>query len=224
MRLVALLFFGLAACGEPPLAPQQDPASASRDDAKPPAPELPDSVPAPADGEPIVRLAKVVEVLDGAPRYTFARMDACGSEAWVAGPKVEMTVGQTAEMKGGQGMVDFKSEALGRTFPELLMVDAWRATETEPQCGPPPAPLRFGEIVELHNTEAYTIVELSFCGAKTWVSAPARKGLEVGGLVGTPIGYESTNFYSSSLERSFDQLFMVEWIKKAKSLPPCPPQ
>lgn len=221
MRLVALLCLGLAACGEPPVAPQQDPAPASKDGAQPPAGEHPNQ---PAPDVAPVRLAKVVEVLNGAPRYTFARMDACGAEAWVAGPKVEMTVGQTAEMQGGQGMVDFKSEALNRTFPELLMVDGWRATEAEPSCGPPPAPLRFGKIVQLHTTEAYTITELAFCGTNTWVAAPNRKGLEVGGLVGTPMGYESKNFYSSSLERSFEQLFMVEWIKKAKSLPACPPQ
>ena len=45
-------------------------------------------------------MAKVVEVLP-AGEYTIARMDACGVEAWTAGPPTELTVGQTVEMPTG---------------------------------------------------------------------------------------------------------------------------
>jgi hypothetical protein len=218
----ALFLFGLAACGEPPVAPREDPAPTTRVDAAPAEAPTPPTE-APPVAEP-TRKATVLEVLDAAERYTFARMDACGAEAWVAGPKVEMTVGQHVEMKGGQGMTDFRSDALDRTFDQLLMVDAWRAVEEAPSCTPaPPAePLRFGRIVELHETPSYSILELEHCGERVWVAGPGRDDLAVGTEVGMPLGDRTTSFHAQSVGRTFDELFLVPWIKKAKALPACP--
>lgn len=223
----------LFACGEPPVAPQEDPSRSARP-AEAPAESVPDSdvkTEAPsADASPAApsRVARVLEVLQESPHYTYARMDACGQEAWVAGPRAEMEVGQVLEMEGGQGLVDFESKDLGRTFDALLMVDAWRLSEKEPQCGaappaePPGEALRFGTIKQILGASSYTYLELDVCGETVWVAGPERKDLEEGGLVGTPVGMENPTFYSKSLNMTFEPIYFVDWIKRARSLPPCP--
>ncbi|MCB9668937.1 MAG: hypothetical protein H6736_05550 [Alphaproteobacteria bacterium] len=210
----------LTACGEPPVAPQAQPA---------PAEPAAKSAPASEATGP-VRVAKVLEVIQEAPDYTYARMDACGQEAWVAGPKVSMEVGQAVEMVGGQGMAGFESAALNRTFDALLMVDGWRLSNTEPVCeaagqpgDAPGEPLRFGSVKQILGASSYTFLELDVCGETVWIAGPERKDIEVGGLVATPLGMENREFYSKSLNMKFDPIYFVNTIKKAKALPPCPP-
>ncbi len=193
----------------------------------PVAPEAPVAPPKPAAAEAAagpVRVAKVVEVLDASPHYTYARMDACGEEAWVAGPRIRIEPGQTLEMVGGQALVDFESEALGRTFDVLLMVDRWSVAAKPLDCAPPSSePLRFGTIKQILSASSYTYLELDVCGETVWVAGPERRGLEVGGLVGTPEGIKKERFYSKSLNMTFEPIYFVDWIKKARALPPCPP-
>ena len=222
---VASLF--LFACGEPSVAPQVDPVKTAR----PAAPAAGQAeAPAPPEAPAAqTRVAKVVEVLQDSHHYTFARMDACGQEAWVAGPHVEMEVGQVIEMIGGQGMEDFESEELDRTFETLLMVDGWKLADSEPVCGPPPSteppePLRFGTVKQILGASSYTYLELDVCGETVWVAGPERKDLEVGGYVGTPIGMEKASFFSKSLNMTFEPIYFVDWIKRARGLPACAPE
>ena len=90
----------LFACGEPSVAPQpveqNAPAPAAEPSAAPAAPTTADAPHNPhATGAPSgdVRVGKVLEVLLVGDRYTYARMDACGQEAWVAGPSQALEVG-----------------------------------------------------------------------------------------------------------------------------------
>ncbi len=107
-----------------------------------PAPEAPAPAAAtaptqvgPADGG-IERRGKVLEVLKSGG-YTYVRLEACGQEAWAAGPEMDLEIGSTVAMPQGMGMVDFKSPSLGRTFDAILFVD-WIRPGAEPvDCSEP---------------------------------------------------------------------------------------
>lgn len=219
----------LAACGEPsvvPQAPSPNPAPAA---VTPPAPAEPAEATPPTA---VRRVGKVLEVLPGGDRYTYARMDACGSDAWVAGPVVELEVGQTIEMEGGVGMVDFKSDLHDRVFPALLMVDAWRLADEELDCAAVPAPvgspvepeqlaeMEFGVAVTTDIGAGYTFVELEHCGKKRWYSGPGTP-IKKGDLVGTFGGSIMRDFYVKSLDRKFPEIRFVQKFSRVNLLPPC---
>jgi hypothetical protein len=84
----------------------------------------------------------IVETMD-ASTYTYVHLKAIdGSEAWVAGPKTAVTVGQVLSIKGGFEMKSFKSNALDRTFERLIMVQSLGGTDkadAKPSEGAAPA-------------------------------------------------------------------------------------
>lgn len=192
------------------------------------APVAPTDATAKQDDTPPVKRAAVVKEVLHTERYTFARMDSCGEEAWVAGPVTELAVDQTVEMTGGMGMTDFKADTLDRTFEKILFVDAWAATEEPVKCkeekkldpDKPTQEFRIGTVTEVIDAPGYTYAKLDVCGDTVWVAAPTTR-VEVGSYGATPIGDEMTEFESSALGRTFDSVWFVAWIKKSPQLPPC---
>lgn len=80
----------------------------------------------------------IVETMD-ASTYTYVHLKAIdGSEAWVAGPKTAVSVGQVLSIKGGFEMKNFKSSALERTFEKLIMVSSL-GTPDAAKAAPAPA-------------------------------------------------------------------------------------
>jgi len=208
------------ACGEAP------PTSPAPKEAAPPieAPPTPEA--------PISRAGVVLETIS-TEKYTFARLDNCGSEAWVAGPVVQYQVGQTVEMTGGMGMEAFHSKALDRTFDQILFVDKWAAGATPlvcPQTQAPPtdpdAPpqeaqdYRIGVVKEVIDAAGYTYARMEVCSEDVWVAAPTTS-VKVGSIGATPWGTEMKDFKSTALERTFPSVWFVQWIKKSPKLPPC---
>ena len=228
MRTFGCLSLLLAACGEPSVVPQPvqpvDPVAAAPTPAPAPTEVAPD--------QPVRRLATVLEVLPGGDRYTYARMDACGSDAWVAGPIAELEVGQTLEMEGGVGMTDFKSDTHDRVFPMLLMVDAWRLAEKPLDCAAVPAPsgtpvapedlarMEFGVATATDIGAGYTFVELEHCGVKRWYSGPETP-VKKGDLVSVKVNSVMKDFYVKSLEKKFPEIRFAQKFQKANLLPPC---
>lgn len=240
MRTSLALLLTLMACGEPSVAPQPQTIPTPQAKAPAPAPVAEAPTPAPTAVAPkaeAFRQGKVLEVLPVDERYTYARMDACGTEAWVAGPAAELKVGQTVEMKGGMALTDFKSTKLDRTFPQLLMVNAWRPSDTEMDCSaptPPPAPapvaapadgppnenMEFGVAAEVTVGAGYTFVQLNYCGKSTWYAGPETP-VKKGDSVGVAKAMVMKDFFAKSLNRKFDEIRFVQEFKKAKALPPC---
>lgn len=66
---------------------------------------------------------KVAETMD-AGKYTYVLLDTDGEQRWVAGPLVELAVGDNVMMMPGMEMHGFKSETLGRTFEVVYFVGA----------------------------------------------------------------------------------------------------
>lgn len=225
--LVCLLF--LAACGEPALVHDDNPASQQKTAAPAPVPADAEDPHAAAKPDEAVRLGKVLEVLEGGDRYVYARMDACGAEAWVAGPIAEVKVGQTLEMKGGLGMPNFESKELGRTFEQLLLVDAWKLADHELDCSAPPSAngppvdmseMEFGVAKQVELGAGYTFVELEHCGKTHWYAGPETP-VKVGDQVAAPKGSVMTNFRAESLGKTFDTITFVQKYQRALAMPPC---
>lgn len=62
---------------------------------------------------------EVLEVID-VPSYTYLRIGAKGSEgAWAAVPTAKVAIGARVRVGNAMKMTDFKSTALGRTFPSI---------------------------------------------------------------------------------------------------------
>lgn len=197
--------------------------------------------PAPAPAQPQNRMAKVVEVLP-AGEYTIARMDACGVEAWTAGPPTELTVGQTVEMPTGTVMEKFHSKTLKRDFEVILFVDWYKATEQEVPCpvaprddpgpgkpghggggtlGSPGNGTRFtGKVVETMDSGGYTYAKLASCGKEQWVAGsptPVKVGQTLVAVDGLPM----TNFTSKTLGRVFDNILFVRTLTHVEGEPKC---
>jgi len=220
---VALLW----ACGEPASAPAPAPAP------PPVAEAAAEPTPAPAEAQAPkpeadltpARMAKVLEVIPTSA-YTFARMDACGSEAWVAGPPTEVEVGQTVEMPEGMVMADFHAASLDRTFEAILFVDFMNVTDAEPACAPPVKATEnqyVGRVVETTQGGGYTYARLDMCGEELWVAGPMLQ-LKAGQTLLAVKGNVMKGFSSPTLDRTFDEIAFVNKMKTVPGVPFCAPE
>ena len=223
--LAGCLDYGRAPDVPPPSAPAPAPTAAA-----------PAKAPAAQDA---LRVGKVLEVLESGD-YTYGRFDACGQEAWVAGPKTPLVVGQTVEMPQGMAMADFHSASLKRDFEVLLFVDFYRVIEGEPDCTaaakapprPPPAATHgmqelppppkdvYGTTLETMDSGGYRYARLKTCGGEVWIAGP-QVPVKVGDHVVTPKGSEMNGFTSSTLGRSFDSILFVPSMAISPEPPKC---
>jgi hypothetical protein len=65
---------------------------------------------------------KVVETMD-AGEYTYVRVDTGKTNVWVAAPKFQVKVGDTASLAAGMAMPDYHSKTLNRDFPVVYFTD-----------------------------------------------------------------------------------------------------
>ncbi|MEZ4235324.1 MAG: hypothetical protein R3F59_04025 [Myxococcota bacterium] len=230
MGAAALIVAGCA--GGPEAAPEG---------AAPAAPEAApeEAVTAPQRTEPLTedddtpaRYGKVLESMDSGG-YTFARLDACGMEAWVAGPVTPLEVGQSVSMPMGTVMTQFKAPSLGRDFDMILFVPWFRTVEASevPACAPLPdqagakpgaRPQRAGPpgddewpgtVLETMNSGGYTYLHLAGCNdEQLWVAAPLSK-IAKGQPVAAAGGVPMTNFHSGTLDRTFDTILFAQEVR-----------
>ncbi len=65
---------------------------------------------------------KILEVLD-VDKYTYVRIkNANNKEIWIAGPKENIKVGESVNIRSGMLMRDFVSKTLNKTFKEIYFV------------------------------------------------------------------------------------------------------
>ena len=240
---VAIL--GLIGCGstssEEPAEPAQAPAAAPVAEGAPHGPNDGHGHAAAADPNAIHRVAKVVETLEGGG-YTYAKLDACGQEAWAAGPNTVLEPGTVVGMPKGMAMEGFESPTLGRTFDAILFVDWFREVdESRIDCskadkpamdslhgGPPgggearlPKEKKFfGKAVETMVSGGYTYVQLDQCGETLWLAGP-QIPVKKGQFVVSPDGMEMKDFTSKTLDHTFESLWFVSSFAISPTPPPC---
>lgn len=221
-----MIVLSLLACEGPvkPQAPQQ-PAPAPV--AAAPAPAAP-AAPAPLPPD-TRRRANVLEVA-ATSKYSIFKMDACGAEAWVAGPLTKgVEVGQTVELPLGTPMVNFESKELQRTFDEILFVDKIEVAKEPLVC--PPRHQQAGEskgvqadvagvVQETLESGGYRYARLDVCGTETWVAGP-KVPIKVGEVLLGAVSTEMKDFTSASLGRTFPRILFLKQITIGPTAPDC---
>lgn len=217
--------------GAPAAAPEAAPGAA-------PPSNTPAQPAQPASSK--TRYAKVLEVLS-AGEYTIARMDACGQEAWTAGPPTPLNVGQSVEMEESLIMEGFHSKSLDRTFDVIMFVSSYKTSEAEIRCPEPPkddpgpgkpghggggsiggaGSKRFvGKVVETMDSGGYTYAKLSACGQESWFAGPPVV-IKAGQTLVAVDGLEMTNFTSKTLGRVFPSIQFVRSLTLVEGEPKC---
>jgi hypothetical protein len=75
-----------------------------------------------------------------------------------------------------------------------------------------------GPVLETMTTAGYTYVRIEAAGKEIWAAGPATP-VELGQEVGIPAGQLMTGFHSSSLDRTFDEVWFVDHIGLAGAAP-----
>jgi hypothetical protein len=180
----------------------------------------------------------ILETMDSGS-YTYARLDLCGAEAWVAGPQTAVKLGDVVALQGNMPMRDFHSSTLDRTFAAIRFVSGMRVKDGPADCSgsvppghpPMPAPVatpsaaagsRQGRVVQTMESAGYRYAEVDFCGSTSWIAGPATP-VEVGQTIETGPGSTMHDFRSSSLDRTFASIDFVRSVAVVDGEPRCAP-
>jgi hypothetical protein len=126
--LVPVLAFALTGCGEKAGGNAQ--ATAGTPPAAVPAAAQPAAMPGTWQGT-------VAETMDSGG-YTYVLLDTGAQQLWCASTQTPVAVGDKVTIPQGQLMVDFRSPALDRVFPEIYFTNAIWKQGSEPQGGAMP--------------------------------------------------------------------------------------
>ena len=227
---------GLAACSK-----KEEPAAAapSAPEAAAPAPAAPvaaaPQAAAPQAGTPAQapNSGKIIQLLQTSG-YTYAEVDAGnGQTVWVAGGHIEAKPGDTVQWGQYSVMKNFASNSLGRTFDEILFVNAWGPVGApvaqvaphgvQPGGHPPMAQQgaaaapgsESGKVLSVATAAGYSYLEVQKSDATVWVAVP-ETSVQVGDSVSWGDGMVMKNFTSKALNRSFDQIVFASGVSVAK--------
>ena len=168
---------------------------------------------------------KVSEVI-AASIYTYLHVVKDGKGTWLAIPSQEIPVG--TEIRYGQGalMKSFRSSTLNRTFDEIYFlggVETVGASSVPGVSGHPPVPAQqpsqeslsnSGRISEVVAAGNYSYLHVINEGKAIWLAIPRRE-IPVGTEVRYGQGTVMKSFYSSSLERTFDEVLFLGGVTVA---------
>lgn len=174
----------------------------------------------------------VVEEVLQTTEYTYLRVKENESEAWLALPKMEATVGQTYYYKDGLKMTDFASKELNRTFPEVFFLDKISLeplSDTQPeasaseQMSPENSNAETADSVrtqvdahiitasEVLQTNQYTYIHGKENNKDVWV-AVTKMDAQVGTKYYFIGGLPMVNFKSKELKRTFTEVLFADNI------------
>jgi len=221
----------LLACGDATTEPSPpEPAAAADPHAADPHAAADPHGDAPSS---IVRRGKVLETVP-ADSYTYARLDYCGQEAWVAGPKTELKVGGIVKMPEGSVQTNFESKALGRTLEYILFVNSFEMTdETEIDCShlkPATAaaapeeeekPALHGKVLETMQSGGYTYALVETCGGEKRWAAGQQSVVKPDRWVTAAEVLPMQDFEAKSLGRVFDEILFVPRFQIVAEGPEC---
>jgi hypothetical protein len=209
--MAALLFFSCARADEP--APNVEAAGALP----------PGHVPIPGETAPSIGPAVAVTVLEtmDSGGYTYSRVATDDGEAWVAGPVAEIEVGQTVAVTGLMQMDNFTSTSLNRTFDVLYFASSYQDASGASLGGAIPSgstaggadmsDASRGTVVERLAGGGYIYLHVAVDSDSVWLAGPSAEVTE-GQTVARRGGMLMTGFTSSSLDRTFDEIFFVDGV------------
>ncbi len=147
------------------------------------------------------------------PGYTYIEVRTDGRILWLAGNPVEVADGEIVAWDPAMVMQDFHSNALDRTFAELVFISAvHRGTDAAPtvtQLQPQP---NSGTVRSTENAGGYTYIELETdAGELVWLAAPQTE-VAVADRVAWQGGSVMVNFESRSLGKTFPEILFVDGV------------
>jgi hypothetical protein len=163
-----------------------------------------------ADSELTGNTGQVLSVIQ-VPGYTYVEVRNNGRDLWLAGNPVEITEGEIISWADAAMMRNFQSKTLDRTFDELMFVSAiYKGADGAPQ---PAANANSGVVRSTEKAAGYTYIELETdAGQGVWLATP-ETDMAVGSRVSWQGGSKMTNFTSSSLDKTFDEILFVQGIR-----------
>ena len=166
-----------------------------------------------ADAELTGNKGQVLSVIQ-VPGYTYVEVRNNGRNLWLAGNPVEVEEGEIVSWSDAAMMRNFQSKTLNRTFDELMFVSAiHKGAGGAPQ---PAANGNNGVVQFTENAAGYTYIELETdAGQVVWLATPETE-MAVGSRVSWQGGSKMTNFTSSSLGKTFDEILFVQGLSVAQ--------
>jgi hypothetical protein len=159
-----------------------------------------------AAGAPGAALTGVVqETMDGGG-YTFARIATGGRELWAAGPMTPLTVGDEVSLPDTLPMANFTAKSVDRTFDVLYFTAGFQAP------GDVTGNAEFeGTVTESMNSGGYTYVQVEAGESTLWIAGPEIE-IPENATVAWNGGMRMVDFHSSTLDRTFDEIYFVTQI------------
>ena len=148
-------------------------------------------------------LVQEVEVAGG---YTYARVDVSGSEFWLATTMTALNPGDEVAWKDYAMMKNFKSKALNREFDQIMFVDRLFTAAAEATAS------RRGIVAESMSAAGYSYIRVDENGSSVWLAAP-ETSIKVGQTIKWSGGGEMHNFTSRSFNRVFDVIIFVDSVQ-----------
>jgi mannose-6-phosphate isomerase-like protein (cupin superfamily) len=171
-----------------------------------------------ASKAPLPNQGLVKEVLQTSA-YTYVFVSSSKGTAWLAGPKIDVKVGDTVSFPEGVNMPNFRSSELKRNFPQVIFVGDIRKEETggaaQPQTQTQPQSGGSGDniVKEVLQTSLYTYLNVTRGSGTVWIAAP-KLDIKVGQAIRFPAGATMTNFQSKELNRNFPTVIFVGQVRK----------
>lgn len=175
-----------------------------------PAGHVPVGQSATGGGQEAALTVVVLETMN-AGGYTYARVDAEGTEAWTAGPEAQLAVGDTLLLSGASPMENFTSNTLNRTFELIYFVGRYQRQGGEVITDTPPLDRVQGVVGQVFTGGGYAYVQVAVEGDPIWLAGPMAK-VTVGETVAWQGGTTMYGFESKSLDRTFEEILFVERI------------
>ena len=150
--------------------------------------------------------------------YTYLQVTQGDKTIWLAGPKLDIKVGDTVRFPAGVTMSNFHSKELNRDFPQVIFVGQVQKVETTggSQSQQQTKPQSDDNVVkEVLQTSLYTYLHVTQGNGTVWLAGP-KLDVKVGDKVRFPAGVAMSNFHSKELNRDFPKVMFVGQIQKVE--------
>jgi hypothetical protein len=178
----------------------------------PSQPQLPAGHPPMTAANPAINYGNlqggIVKEIKNGGGYTYALVERDGRKIWAAGPQSAIKVGDPVAWADGSLMRNFKSSTLDTTFEEIFFISAFIDPTRMPAASAPSTAQQGpqGKVMEVLNGGGYTYAKVNQGDKTIWVAGPMA-AVEVGQQISWQQGSLMTNFKSSSLNRTFDEIY-----------------
>jgi len=151
------------------------------------------------------------------PGYTYIEVRNNGRSLWLASNPVEVTKGDVISWGQAALMRNFKSNALDKTFEEIIFVSAvYQGADGAPPVTRLEPEHNSGIVRSTENAGGYSYIELETDAGKiVWLAAPLTE-VEPGARIEWQDASKMVNFNSPSLGKTFPEILFVGGVVFSK--------